>query len=58
MKKFSYWILMVMFPFVCLSVSSCGDDDNENDEPQSGSKSEIVGTWEIDKITIAGVFKK
>ncbi len=41
---------MAMKPVFCLSLAACGGDD-DNDEPQSGSKSEIVGTWDVDKTT-------
>ena len=52
MKKYLYTIMMAMLPVLSWSLSSCGSDgDDDIDDNQSGSKSELVGTWDIEKTT-------
>ena len=44
MKKYLSLIAFVMMAVVSLSLTACGDDD---DDVNVGSTSELVGTWEI-----------
>lgn len=44
MKKYLSLIAFVMMAVVSLSLTACGDDD---DDVNAGSTSELVGTWDI-----------
>ena len=44
MKKYLSLIAFVMMAVVSLSLTACGDDD---DDANVGSTSELVGTWDI-----------
>ena len=53
MKKYLYLLLVAIFSSLCVCLTSCGgDDDDEPDAPNNvGTTSELVGKWEVVKTT-------
>lgn len=52
MKKYLY-VAMAFFALMCVGLTACGSDNDDNDGPDdpSNNDSKIVGVWEIVKTT-------
>lgn len=51
MKKYLYLLMMGLLSAMSICLTACGGDDDEPDSNNNGSKSKIVGIWEITQTT-------